>query len=81
MHLAARLWFIAFQWDALEQLAVLMRVDQWDQPIADLQAQGIDQLDIVPARLLGFGGDRGGRGLLLGLRLGDAVAPALALVA
>ena len=40
-------------------------VDQRDQPIADLEADQIDRLDVVPGQLAlfgGHGGRRGGRG-------------------
>ena len=49
--------------DAAQELAVLAGVDQRDEPIADLEAEGVDRLQVfLLASALASGGAGGGLG-------------------
>ena len=52
--------FLAYALDAPHQLAALRAVDQRDQPIADLETDEVDRLDVIPGQLPLFGGDVSG---------------------
>ena len=52
---------LAHALDAAHQLAALIAVDERNQPVADLESDEIDLLDVVPAKLAFSVGGRRGR--------------------